>query len=326
MKLRGLLLACSLMLILVIPQLGSAQGELAATLEVLTGGVEVLRVNTVNWVPVNVEAIVGVGDRIRTDGTGNARITFFADGVDTQLMVETEYVIQRFEGDEETFNISAEVVTGQTIQRLERVLDSGSSYDVTTPGMELAARGTQFTIRVERTGRSAMLVTLGDVAAGADDSGAEVPAGFGVRSAMNDPLSDVVRATNFAELDSGLDGCTASVSFSDDVQLNARLGPSLDFARVGTVAPADINRFFGVNEDDGWYRIEFRGGFAWILSSNADLQENCAGLREFGAGYAGEDASNYSSLGEEINLDDLPPAPADDAVEAATPEATSEPE
>lgn len=323
MTLRGIVL------VLVTLLLGAAglraQGELAATLEVLTPGVEMLRVNTSNWISLNVEAIVGVGDRIRTDATGSARITFFADGVDTELLPNTEYTINRFEGGEESFNLSVEVFAGQTVQRLERLLDANSSYDVTTPGMQLAARGTQFAIRVEQNGRSAMLVSVGNVAAQAAEGEAGVPAGFGVRAAVAEVLSDVVRATNFAELDSGLDGCSGSVDIPGDVRLNVRLGPSGDFPAVGTIPPTDIDRFFGVNASGSWYRIPFRDAFGWVLAGDdADLLEGCAGLRTFEDTFGPEDPAEFSSLGDPITLEELmdfvPATPE------ATPEATAEPE
>lgn len=267
----------------------SAQNELAATLEVLTSGVDVLRVNTANWIRVEIEAIVGVGDQIRTDTTGRARITFFADGVDTELLPNTQYRIGRFEGSEDSFTIEAEVIIGQTTQRLNRLLDANSKYEIDTPGMSMGARGTAFAIRVEADGRSAMLVSDGNVAAANDSSSADVPPGFGIRALVDQSLSEVVHATTFAELDAALDGCSASLTAPDDVSLNVRLGPARDFDKVGTIEPAQITVLFGTVESGGWYRIAFRGGFGWILSSTADISEDCAGLRIFPSDHGPED-------------------------------------
>ena len=205
-----------------------AQGELAAVLEVQNGGVEVRRVNTQQWIPVNIEAIVGVGDDIRTDDTGRAKVIFFADGTETELRANTLFHINSFEaGDaEDSFTISAAVLAGQTIQRVNRIIDSNSSYDVETPGMDLVVRGTEFRLRVDEDGRSAMLVDEGVADAGAEGASADVPPGFGIRSEAGSDLSDVVPATNFAELDAALDGCDASLQSRDDVRLNVRQGPS----------------------------------------------------------------------------------------------------
>ncbi len=302
------------------------QSELAAVLEVINAGVEVRRVNTANFLPVTAEAIVGVGDAIRTDATGTARVTFFADGVETVLQPNTEVQINAFnEGLAETsFELTFEVLAGQTSQRLDRALDATSNYDVVTPGMTLAARGTAFDIRVEADGRSAMLVTEGMVAAIAGENEDEVGAEFGIRSAVNEALSDVVRANTFAELDSALDGCSAGVSIPGDVRINVRTGPSLDFPRVGTVADDDIDLFIGVSESGMWYRFDFRGGFGWVQASQVTIEDECAGLREFADNHGPEDISLYEFIGDPIEVDPVQLAPSADEGESDATEATPE--
>jgi len=97
------------------------------------------------------------------------------------------------------------------------------------------------------------------------------------------------------------------------VRFNVRTGPAVTFARVGTVAPADISAFIGVNTSGIWYRIAFRGGYGWVNASTAVISKDCVGLRQFADDYGPEDTSLYSSLGDEISPDSLT---------AATPEAT----
>lgn len=268
-------------LLLILSYVVTAQNEFAATLEVLNSGVEVQRVNTATYLAVEIEAIVGVGDTIRTDETGEARITFFADGTDVTLEANTEYRIIEFQGDTEDFQLTVEILAGQTIHRLNRVVGANSSYDVETPGMTLAAQGTVFAIRVEDNGRSGMLVFEGDVDATKDDNSADIPPEFGIRSPVDGTLSDVVRASTFDELDAALDGCTVAVTTVDDVSINVRSEPSLDAERIGIIAAEDIEVFVGVSRDSAWYRIVFEDGFGWLLSSSAVVDSNCAGLRVF---------------------------------------------
>ncbi len=301
---RIIMIVWSVTLLLVTTSV-QAQDELAATLEVLSPGVQVQRVNTVNWIDVRVEAIVGVGDRIRTDATGRALITFFTDGTETELEPSTEMIIQAFSGNESQFTISIEVLIGQTIQQLNRLLDPASRYEVITPGMNLGARGTQFAIRVEPDGRSAMLVREGEVEAANEDASAAVPSGFGVRAPEDGALSDVVRASSFEELDAALDGCTAVLTTPDDVSLNVRLAPNIDAPRVGVISASDVNILIGKTESSGWYRIQYRGGFGWILSSTALVDETCVGLREFPDDQGAEDPTLYESLGDDVTLDSL---------------------
>lgn len=297
-------------LVLLLPQPIMGQNDLAAILEVLETGVEVQRVNTSNWIEVQLEAIVGVGDRIRTSSSGRARITFFADGVDTDLLANTTYRIDQFSGQPDSFQISVSVLAGQTLQRLRQLLDVSSSYDINTPGMDLVARGTEFAIRVEDTGRSAMLVAEGIVEAGADETSAAVDPGFGIRSEAGNALSDVVRATTFDELDAALDGCSITIAIEDDIRINVRLGPSRDFARIGTVDPSEVSTLIGQTESAEWYRLAYRGGFGWILPPEIAVDESCAGFRLFPDTHGPEDTSLFSSLGDEVDIADIEAATA----------------
>jgi len=287
--------------------------DLAAVLEVLEGTVEVNRVNTEQWIEVRVEAIVGVGDRVRTNEMGRVRITFFADGIDTELMPSSEIRIEQFSGNADTFDLTLAVVVGQTTQRIGRALNASSSYVIDTPAMSLAARGTQFQIRVEDSGRAAMLVSEGVVDASGEGQSAEVPPSFGIRAAVNESLSDVIVANSFEALDAALDGCVVTVITPDDTSLNVRIAPSVDAPRIGVISAIDIEKFIGVTETTDWYRIEFRGGYAWVLSSGATIQMPCAGLRIFPDSHGAEDATLFSELGDIIQLEEV------------TAEATSEP-
>ncbi len=301
-------LGFSLLLLLTVSGVAFGQADFAAVMVVDGPTVEVQRVATDQWIPVQVEAIVGVGDTIRTDATGSATITFLETGIETTLDPMTTYRIDTFSttGDEDQFNLLVSVIAGQTRQRVGRALDAGSTYEVDTPGTTLAARGTAFDIRVEEDGRSAMLVAEGDVDASAEGETVSVPLAFGVRSEANAPLSDVVSATTFAELDAALDGCAVVVSTPDDVRMNVRLGPSTDFERVGTVAAEDISNVKGVIEGGAWYRIDFRGGFGWILASDLNLEGDCAGLRQFEREFGPEDATQIEFMGDPIDMDDAP--------------------
>lgn len=267
-----------------------AQSELAATLEVLEASVTVQRVNTSNPIEVQVEAIVGVGDTIVTGETGRARITFFADGTSTELEPNTTYRIDEFTATEESFTLQVSVLAGRTIQQLGRILDASSSYEVETPAMTMAARGTIFAIRVEDNGRSAMLVQEGTVASTNEESSADVPAEFGIRAESETGLSDVVRASTFEQLDAALDGCVISIATDDDVSLNVRSAPSLDAPILGYVPASEITLAYGTTESGDWYRFAYEDSFAWILSSTAVIQSGCAGLRLF--------ADDFSETGE----------------------------
>ncbi len=285
-----------LILFMTLPGQLTAQTDLAASLEVLSAGVEIKRVNTETWVRINSESLVGVGDSIRTDATGEARITFFEDGTSTELTPNTEMRIVEFNGDGQKSTISLEVLAGITKQQVTELIDSGSSYDILTPTMSMTVRGTDFSVRVEDSGRSALLTAEGLVATSAAEETSDVPPGFGIRSEPNG-LSDVVEATSFEELDSALDGCPASVETSADVRLNVRLGPGSDFARVGSIDPQNIAQILGVTANEQWYRIPFFGGFGWIsaVAMNITISDACPGIRIYQDSPT-EDASLFNAL------------------------------
>lgn len=274
-----LMLLCGVLCIVGISQ---AQQNLAATLEVLTEGVTVQRVGTSNPIEVRVEAIVGVGDTITTNAVGAARITWFADGTTTEIEPSTSYLIEEFTENGEEFTLRVRVLAGITRQQLGRVVGADSTYEIETPGMTMAARGTVFAVRVENNGRSGMIVSEGAVIANADAETENVAAQFGIRSETGGALSDVVRASSFAELDSALDGCRIQVEIAmQDVALNLRAGPSFDSERIGFLDPLAINIVFGTDPEGEWYRIPAADGFGWFFAPNATTVGSCAGLRVF---------------------------------------------
>jgi hypothetical protein len=285
--------------------------ELVASMETLGAGVQLRRAGTEAWVAVPTESLVGVGDSVRTDKTGKARITFFANGTDTEVLPASEFRIDEFKGTDDKFTLTVSVIAGQTTQRIAKLLDSGSSYTINSTGLELAVRGTVFAVRVEDSGRSAMIVQEGAVAAKnvgnatpepnrPGNTNAQVPPGFGIRAEPNKPLSDVVKASSFAQLDSALDGCEALISTLGDVRLNVRLGPSTDFPRVGQLDNRVRQRVIGVTATTKWYRVAFKGGFAWLFAPALQLDKTCPGLREYPDNAGAEDATLYSGLDAEF--------------------------
>lgn len=250
----------------------TAQEELAALLEVQDATVEVRRAGTNSWIPVSRESIVGIGDAIRTDAAGRARVTFFETGADIEITPDTELIIQDYTGTEQDgFSTTLEVLAGITRQQVTRFTNAQSSFEVITPGMAMTVRGTDFDVRVEPGGRSSLLTLEGDVGASAGASEAAVEAGFGVRSEVAEDLSPIVPATTFEELDAGLDGFDARFQSAGDVQMNVRLGPGRSFQRIGIIQPQMITTVFGTDESGTWYRIEFREGFGWVSGETFEI-------------------------------------------------------
>ncbi len=284
-----------------------ADAQLVASLDVLGPSVTMRRAGTEAFVNISKETLVGVGDTVRTSPTARARITFFANGTDTEVQPSSEIHIDDFSGTEDKFTISLTVVLGQTTQRIAKLLDSNSSYTINSTGLELAVRGTSFDVRVEPSGRSALIVKTGAVATKnsgtpptainrAPAANAEVGPGFGVRAEAGKGLSDVVRASSFAQLDSALDGCGSLISTAGDVRLNVRTGPGLSFARIGQLENNFRQGVLGVTETTKWYRVVFKGGFGWVFAPALKLDATCPGLRKFPDTFGPEDTALYQGL------------------------------
>jgi hypothetical protein len=282
--------------------------QLIAALETLQGPVSVKRFDSQKFVAVRVESLVGVGDTIKTGPNGRALITFFTNGVETEVQSGSEFRIDEFKGNDSRFTLTVTVLVGQTTQRVTRLLDAGSSYTINSTGLEMAVRGTVFDVRVEANGRGSTIVREGAVRAASPGTttNAEVPAGFGVRGESGQGLSEVVVATTFGELDSALDGCSGTISTFSDFRLNVRRGPGFDFVRVGNLDTNQSLQLFGETTSKQWYRIQFRGGFGWIYAPAVVLDPGCVKLREFPDDYAGEDAASYTGLDPDINLSATP--------------------
>ena len=279
-----------------------AQEELVASLEVLNAGVEVKRVGTDVWAPIRVETLVGQGDAVRTDDTGGARLTFFANGSETELEPNTEYVIREMVQTAGGVHFTFEVLAGITQQQIAQLLEGDSYYRVITPSMDITVRGTNFATRVESSGRSALLTFAGLVQAGNDQAAAEIPPGYGVRAPVGQPLSDVVPATTFDELDAALDGCTASFNTEADVRLSVRLAPSRDAEYIGTISPADITTVMGVNDSEDWYRIRYHDGYAWVSAVMMDVSvDTTCPIAHYPNDYT-EDAGQYGWRGSDVEL------------------------
>jgi FecR protein len=281
-----------------------AEGELVASLENLQGSIAVKRFDASDFTPVIAETLVGVGDVVRTSEASRGRITFFANGVETEIEPNSELRIDEFTGDAETYQISVTLLAGQTLQRITKALDAGSNYTINSTGFELAVRGTTFSTRVKGN-QSAVIVSTGkvnikgrDVAAGQppDLSAADVLSGFGARAEPGTGLSEVVKASNFAELDAALDGCTALIKTDGDVVLNVRTGPGINFPRVASLENNTQQRIVGRTETTKWYRIPFAGWFAWVYAPALVADSGCLNFRSFADSYGPEDTTRYSGI------------------------------
>ncbi|MBN1963726.1 MAG: FecR domain-containing protein [Anaerolineae bacterium] len=98
------------------------------------------------WQTVTQRMLVGEGDWIRTDRVGLAYVTFF-EGIEAEILPNTVVTIRQLAPEDArtgTFEVSLKVMVGDTRNRVARVLDAESRYEILTPSAAITVRGTDF--------------------------------------------------------------------------------------------------------------------------------------------------------------------------------------
>jgi hypothetical protein len=148
-----------------------------AILTVDAGLVEWQASGTTTWIAVSESQAITRDDRIRTDATGQAMLTFFT-GTEAQILPNSELIVRSFEqSDTGDALITLEQVTGEALHSVNAALDSGLQYEVTTPVAQIVVRGTRFGVRVEDNGATHVEVQEGVVQAVVDQTTIELQPG-----------------------------------------------------------------------------------------------------------------------------------------------------
>ena len=136
-----LLLVCSLAW----PASALSQVQHGATLTVLRGEIAILRADGSAVQPAASGSTVGVGDEIRTIGRSGALITFFA-GTEIELGADTILVVEQLSRQGERIDISLRQVLGATVNRVQSLSGTGSTYEIQAGGAVALVRGTTFAL------------------------------------------------------------------------------------------------------------------------------------------------------------------------------------
>ncbi len=275
----------------------SQSQQLAAQLLVNDATVEVKRANTNAWVPVRAETIISAGDQIRTDEAGHASIDFLFIDLTMEIEPATTARIIRYAEINGQTEVVIQIDQGYTSQ-IYQAESTTQNYQMRLPGMILAMDTSASHVRVEDNKRSAVLVDEGSVRAIAINEEVPIEKGFGVRSPVDERLSEVVEALDFAQLDARLDGCAGTATPEGDFSFNVRMGPSENAPRIGTISATNINRYFGQTADAAWYRIPFGGYYGWFSAELAEIEVDpeCGEMRSFGEDHL-EDINKFTLVG-----------------------------
>lgn len=102
--------------------------NLVGRLRANTPGVELRRVKTETWVPINIESLIGVGDTVRTDAGGQATLSFLDGMLTLQVLPNTELSLDAFSGKPDEFTLVIKSAVGFTRQRTIKTLDDTTRF------------------------------------------------------------------------------------------------------------------------------------------------------------------------------------------------------
>src|SRR5919107_174133 len=125
------------------PYTASAQIQQGATLTILRGQVAIIRANGTAVQPAPNGSTVDAGDEIRTISKSGALITFFS-GTEIEMGEDTILVVQQVSRQGDKIDVSLKQVLGATVNRVQSVTGSGSTYQIEAGGAVALVRGTTF--------------------------------------------------------------------------------------------------------------------------------------------------------------------------------------
>ena len=179
-KVLGWVVALLLMLALLIPLAGCGGGgeTIPCKISSLSGDVQVLKNGSSTWVNATKGMELEVGDSIKTGSDGNALLLFW-EGSTMEIKANSEILTNKLDiATSGSTTIGLEQLLGNTINRVEKLVDSSSKYEVETPAASAVVRGTVFDLLVQQTGFTTVKSEEGSVSFTAAGQTVTVNAGF----------------------------------------------------------------------------------------------------------------------------------------------------
>ena len=130
---------------------------LTATVSSPAGEVLVQKQGSTTWIPAVSGMKLFEGDRIKTSGNSTTTLVFF-EGSTAEVEANSELILKELAIAHNTgsTSIHVEQVVGHTIDRVKKLVDSESEYEVETPAGSAAVRGTIFKLYVRDDGYTAI--------------------------------------------------------------------------------------------------------------------------------------------------------------------------
>lgn len=252
------------------------------------------------------------GERLRTDSTGVALITWLPDGTESIAGPGTLLELERFDGDRERgFDVALALSSGQLRLGIGDLGAAGgaSAWRVRTPAFEVGLARGRFELRVDEDEQTTLIVTEGRAEIAQAD-------GMPLRVAANEFVTARPGGAPAEAQRLSLDGVQVALSGictgEARANVNVRLAPSESSRRLGGLIEGQ--RFWVRAATDGrlWLQIYYRTAeddpeahsYGWVYGPIAALDEAlCADLVRApldaqifgGPGVGGEDVTEDDS-------------------------------
>ncbi|KAB2861272.1 MAG: FecR domain-containing protein, partial [Anaerolineae bacterium] len=138
---------------------------------------------------VESRTVVKEGDTIQTDTEGSAMLVWFEDGTLVELGPNTHVVITTFQISPDQYEIEFKLLQGRVLNAVNKLRNPESRYQIVTPSVQLAVRGTQFAVDVQPDTTTTLVVHEGLVAAQQGDTEVDVPAGFYLQTSADGAIA-----------------------------------------------------------------------------------------------------------------------------------------
>ncbi len=117
-----------------------------------------------NLIPASAGMKLEPGDRIKT-GEGSSTLIIFFDGSVMEIGANSDITIEELDSGQGTGSttIRLKQIVGNTVNRVQQLVDSSSKYEVETPAGVAVVRGTTFNLLVEQSGYTALSTDEGFV-------------------------------------------------------------------------------------------------------------------------------------------------------------------
>ena len=143
----GSLLVVAIIVALVIVLLGNrgATAAPSATISSPTGEVLVQKQGSTTWIQAISGMKLNAGDRLKTGGNSTTEIIFFEGSV-VEVEADSEILLSEMTVATDTGSTSIHLnqLVGHTVNRVQKLIDSASEYEVETPAGSAVVRGTAF--------------------------------------------------------------------------------------------------------------------------------------------------------------------------------------